>query len=152
MTNCPTCSGKGKIENSDFDKRDNFMRHRFDDAVMQYIRSNPVFRRESCFYCVEKHIGSAMQYQREMMTAINSGTLSKQAEINIYQNFLSIVGELNLAAEESEQWEELHTMIKASERTLRYDHILPNWNVLMTEMLKVKTETQKRGLEFKENK
>lgn len=127
------------------------MRHRFEDELMRYIKSNPTFRRESCFYCVEKHIGSAMQYQREMMTAINSGTLSKQAEINIYQNYLSIVGEMNLAAEESEQWEELNAMIKASERSLRYDHILPNWSELFRNMLNVKKEVQNRELDFKEN-
>jgi hypothetical protein len=151
-TNCPTCAGRGKIENAEFENRDRFLRHRFEDELMRYIRSNPNFRRESCFMCVEKHVSSAMQYHAELRKAQNSGTADGQAQINIYQNYLSICGELNLAAEEAEQWEDLHTMLQACERSLRYDHILPNWNVLMTEMLKVKTETQKRGLEFKENK
>jgi hypothetical protein len=101
--------------------------------------------------CVEKHVSAAMQYHAELRKAQNSGTADGQAQINIYQNYLSVCGELNLAAEEAEQWEDLHTMLQACERALRYDHIFPNWNTLLTEMLKVKTETQKRGLEFTEN-
>lgn len=138
MPNCPTCAGKGKIDNQEFAHRDPFMRHRFEDELMRYIRTNPTFRRESCFYCVEKHIGSAMQYHRELLTAQNSGAKDGQAEISIYKNYLSVVGELNLAAEEAEAWEELQTIIKACERTLRYDHIFPNWDNLLAEMLKVK--------------
>lgn len=150
-TNCPTCSGRGKLNRADFENRDHFMRRRFEDELMNYIRTNPNFVRESCFYCVEKHIGSAMQYQRELQTALNSGTKDGQAEISIYKNYLSVVGELNLAAEEAEAWEELHTMLKASERALRYDHLFPNWNVLITKMLETKKADQDRGLEFKES-
>lgn len=137
-TKCPTCSGRGNIENRDDRHDSHFMRRRFEDEIMRYIRTNPNFVRESCFYCVEKHIGSAMQYHRELQTALNSGTQDGQAEINIYKNYLSVVGELNLAAEEAEAWEDLQAIIKACERTLRYDHIFPNWNNLLAEMLKVK--------------
>lgn len=150
-TNCPTCAGRGTVNRAEFENRDHFMRHRFEDEIMRYIRSNPNFRRESCFMCVEKHVSAAMQYHAELRKAQNSGTSDGQAQISIYQNYLSILGELNLAAEEADQWDDLCTKLKACERTLRYDHVFPNWNDIMQEMLKVKTETQKRGLEFTEN-
>lgn len=136
MTNCPTCSGRGKVDiDMDYNRR---FRDKYDHEIMLYIRSNPNFRRESCFMCVEKHVSAAMQYHAELRKAQNSGTADGQAQINIYQNYLSILGELNLAAEEAEQWQDLHTMLQACERTLRYDHIFPNWNNLLAEMLKVK--------------
>lgn len=150
MTKCPTCAGRGNIDRAEFENRDHFLRHRFEDELMRYIRSNPNFRRESCFMCVEKHVSAAMQYHAELRKAQHSGTADGQAQINIYQNYLSILGELNLATEEADQWDDLCTKLKACERTLRYDHVFPNWNDIMQEMLKVKTETQKRGLDFTE--
>lgn len=145
MANCPTCAGRGTINNTEFEKRDPFMRHRFEDEIMRYIRSNPTFSRESCLLCVQKHISSAMQYSSELRTAANSGTVDGKAKVDMFKTFLSICGELNLAAEESEQWEDLHAMLKALERSLRYEHILPNFDVVIQEILKI---AEKENIDF----
>lgn len=138
MSNCPTCQGKGVIARSIPENEERIIRNRFNDDVMSYIRRNPNFRRESCLLCVEKHISAAMAYQRELFKAQDSGTVDGQGEINIYMNFLSVIGELNLAAEEAEEWQDLYTMLKAVERTARYEHILPNYAYISAKILEVK--------------
>lgn len=149
MANCPTCAGKGKIK--DRSDADAVNHHRFGDELLSYLRRNPNFRRESCLLCVEKHISAAMAYQRELLKAQDSGTADGQGEINIYMNFLSVIGELNLAAEEAEEWQELYTMLKAVERTARYEHILPNYAYISAKILEVKkTITGGENVKFTE--
>lgn len=138
MINCPACNGKGTIDSVQFERRDPFAHRRFDDGMMQYIRSNHLFKRESCILCVEKHIGAAREYYREMLKAAGSGNSSGDAKISVELNHLSVIGQLALAMEEAEEYEELYELLKATERIYRYEHIEPNWSEIAIKILAVK--------------
>lgn len=138
MTPCPACNGKGTIDNAQFERRDPFARHRFEDGIMQYIRSNHLFKRESCLLCVEKHVGAAREYYREMLKAAGSGNSSGDAKISVELNHLSVIGQLTLAMEEAEDYTELFDLLKATERIYRYEHIEPNWSEIALKIIAVK--------------
>lgn len=133
MQKCPTCSGSGSIT----DEREKSHLRIFENELHRYIFQNPDFKTESCFICVEKHISTARQFEDEMLKAQGSGTADGKASINIYEKYLSVLGELNLAAREAKEWPELHALIVASERSLRYSKILVNWKAITDKMLAI---------------
>ena len=138
---CPTC-GKGEIPV----QIDLTMQRGFETELHRYIFQNPDFKTESCFICVEKHVSTARQFEDEMLKAQGSGTSDGKASINIYEKYLSVLGELNLAAREAKEWPELHALIVASERSLRYSKILVNWRAITDKMLAIAEAEQGEGL------
>lgn len=146
MQKCPTCSGSGSVT----DEREKSHLRMFENELHRYIFQNPDFKTESCFICVEKHVSTAMRFETEMLQAQGSGTDDGKASINIYEKYLSVLGELNLAAREAKEWPELHALIVASERSLRYSKILVNWMAITDKMLTIaEAEQGESSLTFK---
>ena len=114
---------------------------RFETDVLSFLRHNRFIRRDSCILCVQKHIGAAMQYYREMLNAKNSGTVSHTAVVNIKLNHLSIIGELQCAIDESMEYTELNEAIIQQERNYRYEGIEPNWEIIAALIVKYETST-----------
>ena len=115
---CKTC-------NSARGARDRFDMLNYE--LMYYLKNNRVIRRDSCILCVQKHIGRAMEYYTEMLTAIGSGKPSGEAAIDVKLTHLSILGHLGCAIEEADEYTDLQEYLIAQERNYRYDGVEPNW-------------------------
>lgn len=141
MTTCPTCSGHGKINHANFERREHSsMRNIFDNQIAQYMRENNIFKRRSCLICVEKHVGEAREYYKEMLKFQNSGKDDLEARISWEENHIAIIGSLGLAIEESQTTPDLQLKLIASRRTYQYEHVEPNWREIIIEILKVKEQ------------
>jgi len=109
---CPTCAAE----------RHNTMRMRgFEQSILQHIREQRLVKRDSCIQCVEKHIGKALVLYKELLTA------TEKNNVNVELNHLEIIGNLQAATDEAEQWPDLHDTIDAAERGYRYTGEEPNW-------------------------
>jgi hypothetical protein len=80
--------------------------------------------RVSCLECVEKHLGAAMVLCSEMREG--------------YQYRLLVIGHLHEAAEESQEYTELHNAIQEARKAYQNDNIPPNWELLGTLMERTK--------------
>jgi len=76
--------------------------------------------RPSCHECVEKHLGAAMV----LLSEIHHG----------YEYRLRFVGHLHEAEEESQQWPQLHEMIRQSRKAYQRDGVIPDWVTLAQEV------------------
>lgn len=118
---CPVCGAK----------RDREQRMvRFEHDILEYLRNNRLVKRDSCILCVQKHVGRAMEYYNEMLTAKNSGKMDGTAEINVMMNHLAILGHLGCAIEESDDYSDLQTALLEQERSYRYEGVEPDWRYL----------------------
>ena len=112
---CPHC---GK-------ERDQFsMMRRFEQDIIMYLRQSRLVKRDSCIQCVEKHLGKAMVLHKELLTATETNN------VNVALNHLEVVGNLQAATDEAEQWPALHDAIDAAERDYRYRGVGPDWQKL----------------------
>lgn len=118
---CPVCGARREREHR---------MSRFDNDILDFIRQNRLVKRDSCILCVQKHIGRAMEYYQEMLTAHNSGTDDGTAAVDVKLNHLSVLGHLGCAIEESDQFEDLQTAITEQERQYRYEGTEPDWRYL----------------------
>lgn len=118
---CPVCGARREREQR---------MSRFESDILDYLRNNRLIKRDSCILCVQKHIGTAMRYYAEMMTAKDSGKVDGEAAVNIKLNHLAIIGELGCARDEAEEYTDLYNAIKEQERNYRYEGIEPDWRLL----------------------
>ena len=72
--------------------------------------------RPSCLECVEKHLGAAMV----MLSEIHNG----------YSYRLQFIGHLHEAEDESQQWPQLHDLIRQARKTYQQESIVPDWELL----------------------
>lgn len=118
---CPVCGAR----------RDREQRmSRFESDILNYIRQNRLVKRDSCLLCVQKHVGRAMEYYKEMLTAKGSGTATGEATVNVMLNHLSILGHLGCAIEESDDYAEVQDALIEQERKYRYEGIEPDWRYI----------------------
>ena len=68
-----------------------------------------------------------MTLHDEMMNAKGSGNAEGTAKVNLWMDELKLIGNLQAAMDESEDFPELHEQIKVDERAYRYEGIGPNW-------------------------
>jgi hypothetical protein len=125
---CPTCGAE----------RDKAMRmHGFEQGIVQHIREQRLVKRDSCILCVEKHIGKALVLYKELLTAAETNN------VNVELNHLEIIGNLQAATDEAEQWPELHKAIDTAEREYRYKGNGPDWREIfgMIQVAKNAVET-----------
>lgn len=120
-TPCPVCG----------QHRENERRMRqFNLGILDFIRDQRIVKMDSCILCVKKHIGRAMVYYEEMLTADGSGKADGTASVNVPLNHLKVIGHLGCAVEESEDFAELHSELLRMERAYRYEGIAPDWNLI----------------------
>lgn len=118
---CPVCGAR----------RDREQRmSRFESDILSYLRQNRMVKRDSCLLCVQKHVGRAMEYYKEMLTAKNSGTATGEAAVNVMLNHLSVLGHLGCAIEESDDYAEVQDALIEQERQYRYEGIEPDWRYI----------------------
>ena len=98
--------------------------HGFEQSIIQYLRDSRLVKRDSCIQCVEKHVGKALVLYKELLTA------SETNNVNAELNHLEIIGNLQAATDEAEQWPELHKAIDTAEREYRYKGNGPDWEML----------------------
>ena len=79
--------------------------------------------RPSCFKCVEKHIGAAMV----MLSEIHNG----------YSYRLQLIGHLHEAEDESQQWPQLHDLIRQARKAYQQQDAVPDWELLARTMAEV---------------
>ena len=103
---------------------------------------------DSCILCVEKHVGRAIVLWEELLSATGSGTKEGEASVNVYRNHIKIIGHLGNAYDESADFVELHEMLKEAERNYRYEGIVPNWEVILKDMERVKSQQINKNLKI----
>lgn len=103
---------------------------RFEADIVTHLRNQRFIRLDSCITCVQKHVGTAMQYYAEMLKAIDSGKPDGTARIDIKRNHLKVIGELNCAIDESAEYTDLQTALISAERAYRYEGIEPEWDTI----------------------
>lgn len=118
---CPVCGARREREQR---------MSRFEMDILDFIRNNRLVKRDSCILCVQKHVGRAMEYYKELLTAKDSGTDDGTAAVNVKLNHLAIIGELGCAIDESDQYADLQAAIIEQERQYRYEGIEPDWEYL----------------------
>ena len=118
---CPVCGARREREQR---------MSRLEMDIVDYLRSNRIVRFDSCIICVQKHVGTAMQYYAEMLKAKDSGKKDGTAKVDIKRNHLKIIGELNCAIDESAEYTDLNTALIEQERQYRYEGIEPDWNYI----------------------
>ena len=116
---CPTCGSRIDRE---------MRMHRFHADIVDFLRENRVVKYDSCILCVKKHIGYAMALYDEMLKSKGSGTADGIAKVNVILDELKLIGNLQAAIDESEDFTELNEQIKTDERAYRYEGIEPNWS------------------------
>ena len=79
--------------------------------------------RPSCIACVEKHIGAAMV----MLSEIHNG----------YSYRLQLIGHLHEAEDESQQWPQLHDLIRQARKAYQQQDAMPDWELLARTMAEV---------------
>ena len=80
--------------------------------------------RPSCFECVEKHIGAAMV----MLSEIHNG----------YSYRLQFIGHLHEAEDESQEWPQLHDLIRKTRKTYQQQGVVPDWELLGKTLQEIK--------------
>ena len=119
---CPVC---GALRD-----RERFMR-RYEDELSEFLRRNNEVKRDSCIYCVEKHVGKAMVLLDELLSNrplhAEHGTAEYDARIKTELNHIGILGNLQAATDEAEEWQELHDTLLSAEREYRYHGTVPDW-------------------------
>lgn len=133
---CPVC---GALRD-----RERFM-HRYEDELSEFLRRNNEVKRDSCIYCVEKHVGKAMVLLDELLSNrlfhAEHGTAEYDARIKTELNHLGIIGNLQAATDEAEEWPELHDTLLAAEREYRYHGIVPDWEKISGLIKNVKEDS-----------
>ena len=121
------------------DRKQMMYMHGFEQSIIQYLRDSRFVKRDSCIQCVEKHVGKALVLYKELLTA------SETNNVNAKLNHLEIIGNLQAATDEAEQWQELHDAIDTAEREYRYKGNGPNWGEIsgMIQVAKNVVETTK---------
>lgn len=119
---------------------------RFEDEIVRWLRETNATASDSCILCVEKHVSRAMILWEELLSASGSGTKDGVASVNVYRNHIKIIGHLGNAYDESTDFVELHEMLKEAERNYRYEGIVPNWEVILKEMERVKSQQINKNL------
>ena len=94
---------------------------RTEGGIIELIRELRLIKRDSCIQCVEKHIGKALVLYKELLTSTETNN------VNVELNHLEIIGNLQAATDEAEQWPELYDAIDVAERGYRYKGEEPNW-------------------------
>lgn len=132
---CPTCGARINREN-----RMNY----FHNDIVSFLRENRVVKHDSCILCVKKHIGTAMVLYDEILKSQGSGNSEGTAKVNIQVNELQLIGNLQCAIDESEDYPELNEQIKVDERAYRYQGIQPNWNKISELIVKYSQEKKQQ--------
>lgn len=127
---CPVCGGVRK--------RLDFM-CRVEDSLARFIRENDLAKRESCLFCVKKHVGKALALFRELEDFDISH--EGKGKIHTLLNHLEIIGNLQAASDEAIQYKELWQFLLASERAYRYEGLAPDWEKIALLIHKNEGET-----------
>lgn len=133
---CPTCGAR---------RHDEMTMHRFHADIVDFLRERRVVKYDSCILCVKKHIGTAMTLHDEVMKAKGSGTADGTAKVNIMLDELKLIGNLQAAMDESEDFPELHEQIKVDERAYRYEGIGPNWKRIAELIVKYEEDASRKS-------
>ncbi len=105
--------------------RDKVIRmHHFEQSIIECLRDQQLVKRDSCIQCVQKHIGKAMVLYKELLTAEETNN------VNVHLNHLEVIGNLQAAMDEAQEWPALHDAIDIAEREYRYKGTGPDWEVL----------------------
>ena len=80
--------------------------------------------RPSCLECAEKHLGAAMV----ILSEIHDG----------YSYRLQFIGHLHEAEDESQEWPELHRLIRQSRKQYQQKGLVPDWEILAGEIKNVR--------------
>ena len=76
--------------------------------------------RPSCLECIEKHLGAAMV----LLAEIHDG----------YAYRLQFIGHLHEAEDESQEWPQLHDLIRQARKTYQQQGVAPDWELLARTM------------------
>ena len=131
---CPTCGAR---------RYDEMTMTRFHADIVDFLRERRVVKYDSCILCVKKHIGYAMTLHDELLKAKGSGNADGTAKVNLLMDELKLIGNLQAAMDESEDFPELHEQIKVDERAYRYEGIGPNWQKIAELIGKYESEQKK---------
>ena len=118
---CPVCQSHWRNERQ---------MQRFHSEIVDFLNRNRIVKLDSCTICIKKHVGRALAYYEELLTAAKSGTNSGEAKVNIPLVQLKIIGNLGCAVDESEDFPELFELLLQAERDYRYEGISPDWEML----------------------
>ena len=84
--------------------------------------------RPSCIHCVQKHIGGA----EVLITEMRDG----------YKYMTRAVGEMYQAEDESQDWGDLHNLIRDYRTAYQTHLIMPNWEKLNNSIIEILTQTR----------
>ena len=118
---CPVCGARRERER---------VMSRFENDIVDFLRRERLIKRDSCILCIQKHIGRAREYYKEMLTAQGSGNVDGNAAVNVKLNHLSVLGHLGCAIEECDEFVDLQDALIIEERTYRYEGVEPDWHLL----------------------
>lgn len=133
LSRCPTCGSSPQVYES--------MR-RFENTILDLFHTGQLIKRDSCILCVEKHIGKAYALYKELLTADLSNMDSK-TKIKVELNHLEIIGNLQAAFDEAQDWNDLYDLIVFSERRYRYEAIEPDWEQIASKIIGIKENVKK---------
>jgi hypothetical protein len=84
--------------------------------------------RPSCIECVEKHLGAAMV----MLAEIHNG----------YSYRLQFVGHLHEAEDESQEWPQLHDLIRQARKAWQQQETIPDWERLARTLAEIRNDAR----------
>ncbi len=125
---CPSCGAmRDRI----------YQMERHNDSFLEFIRQNQIVKRDSCILCVEKHLGKAKVLFEEMLTAKGKQD-NADARIKVEINHLEVIGNLQAATDEAQEFIELWDYLLTAERAYRYEGIAPDWEKIAGLIIAVK--------------
>jgi hypothetical protein len=90
--------------------------------------------RPSCAACVEKHLGAAYV----LLAELNDLPDARHIEPPNLSRRLRAIGHLFEAEDESQEWPQLHAMVREARKAYQADGTMPDWEVLATSVATVR--------------
>jgi len=91
--------------------------------------------RPSCIECCEKHLGAAYVLLTELNDLPDDPTERRQG----FSRRLRAIGHLFEAEDESQEWPELHTVIRQARKVYQASGTMPDWDALAVAAKAVRT-------------
>lgn len=112
-----------------------------EEIIAAFIRKNDLARRESCLFCVKKHVGKALALYKELTAFFPCRKEKERCKGKSLLSHLEIIGNLQAAADEACQYKELYSLLLESERSYRYEGLAPDWEKIALLIHKNEGET-----------